>query len=101
HNHEAAGQPECNDDDNDHAYGLGRAFGHLHAAIARTVITPAKLATPFGLAPKQRPQAIVEIAPDFVQIRRTVALIGTTRRLGAVVVTTSPTGIIQIKYSRH
>src|SRR3546814_11474605 len=62
------------------------------AAISRPVIATAKgAAAALGLAAEQRTQAIVEIAPDFVQVGWAVALIRPARRFGAVIVATSPT----------
>src|SRR5690606_3424939 len=98
----AAGQPQADQDDDDDGHHLGRALGKLHtAAISRAIVAAAKWAAALGLAPEEGTETIIEIAPDFVQVRRTIALVGPTRRFGAVIVATAPTWIIQIKHFRY
>src|SRR3546814_5302989 len=68
-------------------------------AIARAI------AAASAFAPEQRTNAVVEVAPDLVEIGRAVAVtFGTLGRFGAIVVATTPARVIQIEEfgdSRH
>ncbi|MCY1529220.1 hypothetical protein D9M68_643540 [compost metagenome] len=103
HDVEAAGQPDADCDQSDDAQADARSTRRRrrHAAPVAGAIVAAP-----ALAPEQGPDAIIEIAPDLVQIGRTVsvALRPLRRRLGAVIVPTTPAGVIQIEEfdnSRH
>src|SRR5690606_485418 len=73
HNHEAAKAPDDDTYEEQNAQQLGRTGRHRRHAAAPTTSRPPR---PPGAAfvAKQRPQAIVEILPDLVEIRGTIIL---------------------------
>src|SRR5690606_14319093 len=92
---EAAGQPQQHQHQRHHAHpdagAAWRRRSHSAAIAGPAVAAPA-------LASEKGPDAVVEVAPDLVEIGRAVVVApGASGRLGTIIVAATPARVIQIE----